>query len=124
MSETPTVHNKQNNPITEQEQYWHGHYCRWQQSDLSLAAYARSQGLVENTFYGWHARLKKRGLAKPEPAPTVFHRITIKTTEPTPAIRTESAPFRFRLPNGIDCEVALDFNNVTGFLEKLSRLRP
>jgi hypothetical protein len=111
-------------PLARQEQYWHSHYCRWQKSGLSLAGYARSQGLVVNTFYGWHARLKKRGLAKPEPASTVFHRVTVKPTEAPILINDAVILLRFRLPNGIDCELAgIDADNFTGFLETLAGVR-
>ncbi|MEQ1546948.1 hypothetical protein [Methyloglobulus sp.] len=127
MSEALPEHDKTDNKsLTEQEQYWLDHYNRWQQSGFSLAGYARSQGLLENTFYGWHARLKKRGLAKPEPAPTVFHRVTVKPTEPLIAEITsnEITSFRFHLPNGIDCEVAgIKVANYVELLETLARIR-
>ncbi|MEQ1545124.1 hypothetical protein [Methyloglobulus sp.] len=125
MSETSSEHDKtDNNSLTEQEQYWLDHYHRWQQSEFSLAGYARSQGLVENTFYGWHARLKKRGLAKPEPATTVFHRVTVKPIEPTSNIKDGLISLRFRLPNGIDCElVGIKPDNFAGLLKTLAQLR-
>ena len=113
-----------NKPLTEQEQYWHSHYIRWQQSSLSLAGYARSQGLVANTFYGWHGRLKKRGLAKPEPASTGFHRVIVKPIEPPVVIDDASILLRFQLPNGIGCEVAgIKPDGCASFLETLARLR-
>ncbi len=127
MADTTSAQVKtENKPLSGREKYWHGHYSRWQQSGLSLAGYARSQGLVVNTFYGWHDRLKKRGLVKLEQATPVFHRVTIKPTEPLIAGSTDDGitSFRFRLPNGIDCEVAgIKPSNYTAFLETLARLR-
>lgn len=125
MPETSSEHDKTDKQtLTEQERYWHNHYRRWQQSGVSLGAYARSQGLVENTFYGWHARLKKRGLAKPEPASTVFHRVILKPTEAAAVIEDAVTSLRFRLPNGIDCEVTgIKVANYAGFLETLAHLR-
>jgi hypothetical protein len=147
MSESPPTHiNRENRSPTELEQHWLRRYRRWQQSGMSLAGYARSQGLVVNTFYGWHLRLKRRGLAKPEPGSTVFHRVTVKPAEahPSPAAQQNSlsstnkpaAPgtqaneasrlsFRFKLPNGIEGELAgMGPAGCAGFLEALSRLRP
>lgn len=109
---------------TQQEQYWHGHYCRWQQSGLTMAGYARSQGLVVNSFYGWHSILKQRGLAKQEPAPAVFHRVAIKPTEQAADRNEGDTTLRFRLPNGIDCELAaIKPDNFLGLLESLAHLR-
>ncbi|MEQ1559540.1 MAG: hypothetical protein ABL933_11465 [Methyloglobulus sp.] len=128
MPETSSVQDQtKNKSLIDQEQYWLGHYHRWQQSGLSLAGYARSQGLVVNTFYGWHRRLKQRGLAKTEPAPTVFHRVAIKPPDVPISNKTDEdiTSLRFRLPNGIDCEVAgIKVANYAGLLETLARIRP
>lgn len=125
MPETPSEQNQiASKSLSKQEQYWHSHYNRWQQSGMSLAGYARSQGLVVNTFYGWHDRLKKRGLAKPEPAATVFHRVTVKKTESPSMIGNEVVSLRFRLPNGIDCEVTgIKPDSYAGLMETLAHLR-
>jgi hypothetical protein len=147
MSISPSAQvNLENRSPTELEQHWLGHYRRWQQSGgMSLAGYARSQGLVVNTFYGWHLRLKRRGLAKPEPSSTVFHRVTVEPTEApslptaqqtslsstdkpaaagTQANESSGLSFRFILPNGIEGELTgLSPGHCTGFLEALARLR-
>ncbi|MEQ1544347.1 hypothetical protein [Methyloglobulus sp.] len=127
MSETSSEHDKTDNKsLTEQEQYWLDHYHRWQQSGFSLAGYARSQGLLENTFYGWHARLKQRGLAKPEPAPTVFHRVAIKSPDVPISDKTDDGitSLRFRLPNGIDCEITgIKPSSFADLLEMLACIR-
>jgi hypothetical protein len=147
MSAAPSAQdNPDNKSLSESEQFWLGHYRRWQESELSLAAFARSQGLVVNSFYGWHRRLKLRGLAKPEPASTVFHRVTVKSTEATSssevpqtalpvidkpvaagtqACDASGLSFRFILPNGIECELAgMSPAGYAGFLEALARIRP
>lgn len=126
MAETlPGQDKAKNKSLAGREQFWHSHYCRWQQSGLSLAGYARSQGLVVNTFYGWHDRLKKRGLAKPEPAPTVFHRVTVKPTEPSINTEDVDITLRLHLPNGIDCEVGgINLGNCSNLLESLARISP
>ena len=130
--------------LTRQEQRWLAHLQRCGESGLTLAAYARSQGLVVNTFYGWHSRLKQRGLAKPKPASTVFHRVTVEPTEAhslptaqqtslsatekpaaagTQAKEASGLSFRFKLPNGIEGELTgIGAKNCIGFLEALARL--
>jgi hypothetical protein len=125
MSETLSEQNKtETKSLVEREQFWHDHYKRWQKSGLSLAGYARSKGLVVNTFYGWHDRLKKRGLAKPEPAPTVFQRVTVKPTVTPVVIEDAGISLHFRLPNGIDCVIGdINLGNCRNLLESLAHIR-
>ena len=145
MTEAATVATAFKSPLTKQERHWLAHLQRCAESGLTLAAYARSQGLVVNTFYGWHSRLKERGLAKPEPASTVFHRVTVEPTEApslptaqqtslsatdkpaaagTQAKEASGLSFRFKLPNGIEGELAgISPGHCAGFLEALARLR-
>ncbi|MEQ1559447.1 MAG: hypothetical protein ABL933_10995 [Methyloglobulus sp.] len=78
----------------------------------------------EYLLWCWHDRLKKRGLAKPEPASTGFHRVAVKPIESPVVIGDESILLRFHLPNGIDCEVAgIKPDGYASFLGTLARLR-
>jgi hypothetical protein len=152
MSAAPSAQdNPENKSLSESEQFWLGHYRRWQESGLSLASYARSQGLVVNSFYGWHRRLKLLGLAKPEPVTALFHCVRTTSSEmpspppqgqihpsaPSPLFHraacvqeplpgpTEVVALRFRLPNGIDGELAgLNLGTCAAILESLLKLRP
>ena len=113
-----------NSSPSKKEQYWLAHCRNCQQSGLSLAGYARSQGLVVKTFYAWHWRLRQRSLVKPEPDAALFHRVKAKPTEAPVAIGDLGILLRFRLPNGIDCEVAgIEPNSYTRLLETLASLR-
>jgi hypothetical protein len=122
-SKTTTQIDRVESSLNKFEQFWLGHVRDYQRSGLSMAEYARSQGLVVNTFYGWHARLKKRRIIEPESAAAMFHRVKIEPEEvnqPAGALA-----LRFRLPNGIDCELGgINPASLTGFVQTLARLRP
>lgn len=87
-----------------QERFWLGYIHRHQGSGLSMAAHARSQGLVANTFYGWHSRLKKRQVIGAGPAAVLFHRVDIKPDDSNHV--SDAVSLLFRLPNGIDCKLS------------------
>jgi hypothetical protein len=44
---------------------WRERVARQAQSDLSVAAFCKSEGIPAQTFYWWRARLGKAGAAKP-----------------------------------------------------------
>lgn len=137
MSEAATKTN-QFKPRTFTQQQWLDHFKRCDSSGLTVAAYVRSQGLKLATYYRWRQRLLP-GQVDQSPAVTpspyseanalplsgpAFHPVKIKPDElssvGTPAIIS----MRFRLPNGIDCELAgLSPDTCSAFLESLSRLR-
>jgi transposase-like protein len=119
------------------QQQWLEHFKRCESSGLTVTAYVRSQGLKPSTFYRWRRRsLKEQGdqpadmkptaslKADVQPAPgAVFHRVECPP-EPLPE-SAETVALRFRLPNGIDCELGgLSLGSCTGFLDALARLRP
>jgi transposase-like protein len=119
------------------QQQWLEHFKRCESSGLTVAAYVRSQGLKPSTFYRWRSRLLQEQVdqaadmkstaslkADVPPAPEpVFHRVEC-APEPLPE-SAETVALRFRLPNGIDCELGgLSLGNCTGFLDALARLRP
>jgi hypothetical protein len=124
-------------PRTLTQQQWLEHFKRCESSGLTVAAYVRSQGLKPSTFYRWRRRslqwqgdqpadMKPTASLKadvpPAPGP-VFHRVEC-APEPLPK-PTETVILRFRLPNGIDCELGgLSQGSCTGFLDALARLRP
>ena len=45
------------NDLTAQQRRWLNHFQQCQKSGLSMAAYARSQGIQEKAFYYWRSRL-------------------------------------------------------------------
>jgi hypothetical protein len=42
--------------LTAQQQRWLDHFQQCQYSGMSMAAYVRSQGIPEKTFYYWRSR--------------------------------------------------------------------
>jgi hypothetical protein len=55
--------------LTPTQQFWLGHWQQWQASGLSMAAYARKQGLSVKSFYYWGKQIRALETdQKPEPA--------------------------------------------------------
>lgn len=119
------------------QQQWLEHFKRCESSGLTIAAYVRTQGLKPSTFYRWRRRsLQEQGDQPAEMKSTtsfkadvpsapkpVFHRVEC-APEPLPEL-AEAIALRFRLPNGIDCELGgLSLGHCTGFLAALAKLRP
>ncbi len=48
------------NVLAAQQQRWFDYFQQCQKFGLSIAAYARSQGIQEKTFYYWRSRLLGR----------------------------------------------------------------
>jgi hypothetical protein len=120
------------------KQQWLDHFTRCESSGLTISAYVRSQGLKLSTFYRWRHQLLPRQVDPPAPvkpettvqvnasplSEPVFNRVTIKSEESTSVDTSETIALRFRLPNGIDCELAgLSSGRCTDFLQALTRIR-
>jgi hypothetical protein len=121
------------------KQQWLDHFKRCESSGLTTSAYVRSQGLKLSTFYRWRHQLLPRQvdlpapvkpgtpvLVNPAPLPEpVFKRVMIKPEASSSVGITETIALRFRLPNGIDCELGgINPASFTGFVQTLARLRP
>jgi hypothetical protein len=122
MDQPSSDHTQANgNDLTAQQRRWFNHFQQCQNSGLSMAAYARSQGLQIKTFYYWRKRLFGQQ-AEPIVKRPEFHPVQI--TPPDVAGRPERMSILLRLPNGVECELQ-HVEIHTGFevLDKLARLR-
>ena len=107
--------------LTAQQQRWLDHFHQCQNSGMSMAAYARSQGIHEKTFYYWRSRLLGQQ-AEQKTAKAYFHPVQI-----TPADvpdRPKRVSIQLRLPNGVECELQhIEVGTCLEVLDKLVRLR-
>lgn len=109
--------------LTPTQQFWLGHWQQWQISGLSMAAYARDQGLSGKSFYYWGKQVRTlKTDKKPEPAQAApFHPVRI--TPPTAPSPTEAMTVLLRLPNGIEGELRhVDAQTCLELLTGLCRL--
>jgi hypothetical protein len=110
------------NDLAAQRQHWLDHFQQCQNSGMSMAAYARSQGIQEKTFYYWRSRLlgqhaEPKTVKEPE-----FHPVMI--TPPDVPDRPERVSILLRLPNGVECELQhIEVGTCFEVLDKLSRIR-
>ena len=109
------------NDLTAQQRHWFNHFQLCQNSGLSMAAYARSQGLQIKSFYYWRKRLlgqqAEQIIKRPE-----FHPVQI--TSPDVPIRQERISILLRLPNGVECELqSVEIRTGLEVLDKLARIR-
>lgn len=109
------------NDLAAQQQRWLDHFQQCQKSGLSMAAYARSQGIQEKTFYYWRSRLlgqhaEQKTVKKPE-----FHPVKISPSN-VPG-RPARVSILLRLPNGVECELQhVEVRTGLEILDKLVRL--
>jgi hypothetical protein len=91
--------------LTPTQQFWLGHWQQWQVSGLSMAAYAREQGLSVKSFYYWSKQVcALKADRKPEPAQAAhFHPVRI--IPPAVTSPAEAMTVLLRLPNGIEGEL-------------------
>ena len=110
------------NDLTAQKRRWLNHFRQCQNSGISMAAYARSQGIQEKTFYYWRSRLlgqhaEQKTVKKPE-----FHPVKISPSD-VPG-RPERVSILLRLPNGVECELQhIEVGTCFEVLDKLARIR-
>ena len=108
--------------LTTQQQRWLDHFHQCQNSGMSMAAYARSQGIQEKTFYYWRSRLLGRQ-AEPKTAKAPeFHPVQI-TPADVPG-HPERVSILLRLPNGVECELQhVEVRTGLQILDKLVQIR-
>lgn len=109
--------------LTPTQQFWLGHWQQWQVSGLSMAAYARKQGLSVKSFYYWGKQIRALETdPKPEPAQaTPFH--SVRITPPAVPSPVEAMTVLLRLPNGIEGELRhVDVQTCLELLTGLCRL--
>jgi hypothetical protein len=109
--------------LTPTQQFWLDHWQQWQVSGLSMAAYARDQGLSVKSFYYWGKQVRVLETdKKPELALAAqFHPVRI--TPPTVPSSAEAMTVLLRLPNGIEGELRhIDVQTCLELLTGLCRL--
>jgi hypothetical protein len=110
------------NDLAAQQQRWLNHFQQCQKSGLSMAAYARSQGIPEKTFYYWRSRLLGQQAEQTTVKEHEFH--PVKITPSDVPNRPERVSVLLRLPNGVECELQhIDVGTCLEVLDKLARLR-
>jgi hypothetical protein len=110
------------NDLAAQQQRWLDHFQQCQKSGLSMAAYARSQGIQEKTFYYWRSRLLGRQAEQTPVKGIAFHQVQL--TPPDVPGRPERVSIQLRLPNGVECELQhIEVGTCFEVLDKLARLR-
>jgi hypothetical protein len=110
------------NDLAAQQQRWLDHFQQCQSSGMSMAAYARSQGIPEKTFYYWRSRLLGQQ-AEPKTAKgPEFHPVQITPADAPD--HPERVSILLRLPNGVECELQhIEVCTGLEILDKLVRIR-
>jgi hypothetical protein len=89
--------------LTDQQRHWLAHIEAAQQSSLSLAAYARTQGLAPQSLYQWRNLFKQKGILPGSPRKvSTFAQVQVMSTMTNSA----EAPIRLNLGSGLllDCQ--------------------
>jgi hypothetical protein len=122
--DTPSFDQRQANgdDLTTQQQRWLDHFHQCQNSGMRMAAYARSQGIQEKTFYYWRSRLLGQQAEQKTAKGPEFHPVQI-TPDDVPD-HSERVSFLLRLPNGVECELQhVEVRTGLEILDKLARLQ-
>ena len=111
-----------NTSITPMQQHWLDHSRAVDESELSLAEYAKLHQLNINAFYNGRHLLRKKGLLDlAEEKPATFIKVLPKPVFQQPSRSTESA-FRIKLPNGLQIDVPDNDVNITLLIQGLMTL--
>jgi len=89
--------------LTTTQQYWLEHLQKQQASGLSMAAYAKSQGMAIHSFYYWAQRLREWQQTYDAVAAPLFQPVAL--VSPQPPLESTGLSVVFRLPNRIECEL-------------------
>jgi hypothetical protein len=110
------------NDLTAQKRRWLNHFQQCQNSGMSMAAYARSQGIQEKTFYYWRSRLLGQQAEQKTVKGPEFH--PVKITPSDVPDRPERVSILLRLPNGVECELQhVEVRTGLEILDKLVQIR-
>lgn len=108
--------------LAAQQLRWLDHFQQCQKYGLSMAAYARSQGIPEKTLYYWRSRLLGRQAEQTPVKGIAFHQV--QATPPDVPDRSERVSIQLCLPNGVECELQhIEVGACFEELDKLARLR-
>jgi hypothetical protein len=103
MTDPADSNQSQTQPLTATQQYWFEHLQKQRSSGLSMAAYAKANGLTLHMFYYWSQKFREIPLRTPVKSGPLFHQVMLATTQPT--IESAGLAMVFRLPNQIECEL-------------------
>lgn len=103
--------------LTATQRRWLRRIRLQQQSGLSVAAYARQQGLAISTFYTMRQRLLPLALTGEEQRP-LFQAVTLIQDQPT---FPGSLTLAFDLPGELRCSVRADVAASAALLQALAR---
>lgn len=107
--------------LTTTQQYWLEHLQKHQSSGLSMAAYAKANGLTLHIFYYWGQKLRERPPRVTAQSDPLFHQITL--APPQSAVEPTGLALVFRLPNRIECELHLaDVQTCLEVVQSLARV--
>jgi len=107
--------------LTATQQYWLEHLQNQQSSGLSMAAYAKSQGIAAHNFYYWAQQLRKQQQANALTATPLFQAVALVSSQ-SPRQSNELGMV-FRLPNRIECELRhADEQTVLAVMQSLARV--
>jgi len=103
---------------TDAQRYWFDHLQKHQLSGLSMAAYAKEQGLSKNTLHYWSQQLRLPAQDNHDVSEPLFQ--SVKVAPQSLAGNPAEIALVLRLPNGIECE--LRFTNTPACLEIVQSL--
>jgi hypothetical protein len=110
------------NDLTARKRRWLNHFQQCQHSGTGMAAYARSRGIQEKTYYYWQSRLLGRQAEQTTVKGPEFHPVQVAPAD-VPG-RPERVSNLLRLPNGVECELQhIDVGTCFEVLDKLAQLR-
>jgi len=105
--------------LTIAQQRWLEHIKQQQRSSLSMAAYARQQGLAISTFYAMKQRLSALASSSASAQRPLFQAVTlIQARSPASGTLTLS----FDLPGNLRCQVGADVATGAALLQALAQL--
>jgi uncharacterized protein (DUF2267 family) len=105
--------------LTVAQQRWLDHIKQQQRSGLSMAAYARQQGLAISTFYAMKQRLSALAASGASAQrPLLFQAVALIEAQP-PA--SGSLTLAFDLPGDLRCQVSADIATGAALLQALAQ---
>jgi hypothetical protein len=107
--------------LTVAQRRWLEHIQQQQRSGLSMAAYARQQGLAISTFYAMRLRLSALAASGALAQRPLFQAVALIEAQP-PASGTLT--LAFDLPGNLRCQVDADVATGAALLQSLAQLAP
>ena len=104
--------------LTSAQHHWLEHLRRQQHSGLSMAAYARQQGLAISTLYTMQRRLRSLMSAEALPQRDLFQAVTLIQDPPS---TRGLLMLSFDLPGELHCSVHADVATGAALLQALAR---